>query len=204
MPTADFFSTLGLFVAREFLPANTCATIRAEVRSAAVRPTLVRESGHTYVVDENTRRTKWADVSPETVAFVAERLLSVKPELERQFDCRLESCQRPQFLVYRKGDFFLQHRDRGAEEDAPEFSRRRQVSAVTFLNGESNDAAPETYRGGSLTFYGLLDDEGLGGKSMGFPLIGEEGLLVAFPTDLVHEVTPVLDGERYTIATWFV
>ena len=73
-----------------------------------------------------------------------------------------------------------------------------------FLNDESAEPSSTTYEGGRLTFYGLLDDEGLGGKSMAFPVPGEAGLFVAFPTDVIHEVTPVLRGERYTIVTWFV
>ena len=107
--------------------------------------------------------------------------------------------QPPQFLLYREGDFFAppgrQHRS-----DAPGFVRQRSVSAVVFLNGRRE---PTNYSGGSLTFYGLMDD-GVGGESVGLPLAGETGLLVAFPSDLVHAVSPVTAGERYTVVTWFL
>jgi predicted 2-oxoglutarate/Fe(II)-dependent dioxygenase YbiX len=35
------------------------------------------------------------------------------------------------------------------------------------------------------------------------PLEAEEGLLIAFPAGVLHEVTPVLRGSRYTLATWY-
>jgi SM-20-related protein len=46
-----------------------------------------------------------------------------------------------------------------------------------------------------------MDDERA--RSVGFPLIGEAGLLLAFRPNLVHEVTPVTHGERCTVVTWF-
>jgi predicted 2-oxoglutarate/Fe(II)-dependent dioxygenase YbiX len=53
-----------------------------------------------------------------------------------------------------------------------------------------------------LTFYGLLP--GPAWERIGFPLRGEEGLLVAFRSEILHEVTAVRQGDRYTIVTWFV
>jgi SM-20-related protein len=41
------------------------------------------------------------------------------------------------------------------------------------------------------------------GARPGLPLSGEPGLLVAFDSAMVHGVTPVTRGERYTIVTWF-
>jgi hypothetical protein len=41
-------------------------------------------------------------------------------------------------------------------------------------------------------------------KTYGVPVIGEAGLLIAFGADMVHAVTPVTHGERYTIVSWFV
>jgi SM-20-related protein len=40
-------------------------------------------------------------------------------------------------------------------------------------------------------------------QSVGFGVEGEEGLLIAFRSDLLHEVTPVTHGERYTLVSWF-
>jgi hypothetical protein len=51
------------------------------------------------------------------------------------------------------------------------------------------------------TFYGVVDDPAW--RSFGVALAPEPGLLVAFPSHVVHEVTPVTAGDRYTIVDWF-
>ena len=42
MPNADFFSQMGLFVARGFLEPDACARVRADVESATRNPATVR------------------------------------------------------------------------------------------------------------------------------------------------------------------
>jgi SM-20-related protein len=74
------------------------------------------------------------------------------------------------------------------------------VSIVVFLNGEGDPADDQSYTGGSLTFYGLMRDARADDR--GFPVTGEAGLLVAFPSQLVHSVTPVTCGMRFTIVSW--
>src|SRR5205085_9991991 len=71
---------------------------------------------------------------------------------------------------------------------------RRRVSIVIFLNAGD-------YEGGALTFYGLVDDPSW--KTFGFALEATPGLLVAFPSHVRHEVTPVTAGDRYTVVDWF-
>ncbi len=43
-------------------------------------------------------------------------------------------------------------------------------------------------RAGALTLYGLFDQPDA--ETLGFPIEAEEGLLVTFPADVVHEVRP--------------
>ena len=200
MPNADFFTNFGLFVAKDFFDAELRAELLSEAHSAANTPATVGIKGDTYAVDESLRSTKLAEVSEATRSFVKERLLDLKPALERHFDMTLSDCQEPQFLVYREGDFFHRHRDLRPESDAAEFSKQRRVSVIIFLNGEDEVPGPEVYGGGSLTFYELMSGSGV---EFGIPLDGEPGLLVAFRPELVHEVTPVTHGERYTIVSWF-
>jgi len=87
----------------------------------------------------------------------------------------LSGCERPQFLCYRTGDFFHPHRDARDEPDAPDFLKARRLSVVLFLNDEADEAHGETYSGGALTFGGLIPNPP--GKTYGFPLRGENGLL---------------------------
>jgi SM-20-related protein len=189
MPKADFFARHGLYVAERFLEEDRCAAICAELRSASLAASKV-ERGGASVVDEEVRRTSLATVSSETAAEVGGRLEGIRRDLERHFQVRLGTCEPPTFAVYRPGDFFLPHRDAGTAEALS----ARKVSAVIFLNGEAEAPGPGTYGGGALTFYGLIEDPPW--DAMGFPVVGEAGLLVAFPAGMVHEVTAVTHGER--------
>jgi hypothetical protein len=81
------------------------------------------------------------------------------------------------------------------------YTQRRRVSAVIFLNSESEEPAEGTCGEGRLTFHGLLD--GSKWEQCPFPLKPEPGLLVAFPSEKIHEVTPVSHGLRSTVVTWF-
>ena len=204
MPNADFFTRFGLFVVRDFFEPELCAELLSEARSAAGAPaTVVRKGVTRTVVDEELRRTKQARVSEATSSLVEARLLALQAELETHFGMTLAYWQEQKFLVYREGDFFSPHRDSlgahvpGVSESAEE----RKVSVVVFLNGESEAPGPNVYGGGYLRIYGLMDDPRMEGY--GIPLIGEPGVLVAFRSELIHEVTPVTHGERFTIVSWF-
>jgi predicted 2-oxoglutarate/Fe(II)-dependent dioxygenase YbiX len=197
---AEFFTRFGLYAEREFLTPEECASLTDEIRAATGAPATVAE-GQGDAIDETYRRTKQAAVSPTTAARIGEKLLEAVPRLAKRFELGLVGVQAPQFLVYREGDFFRPHEDDSKKPDAPDFVRQRSVSAVVFLNGAS-PGDPAGYSGGSLTFFGLMDD-GHSGESVGLPLAGETGLLVAFPSHLVHSVSPVTAGERYTLVSWF-
>jgi len=73
------------------------------------------------------------------------------------------------------------------------------VSVTIFLNRHSDAPEDDTYRGGSLVFHDWRS--GQINKELG--LEGELGLMVAFRSETTHEVTPVIFGERYSIACWF-
>jgi SM-20-related protein len=199
MPDADFFTALGFFTQRGFLDSETCARLRVDMGASSRRVATVRTDHGTYDVDRSTRSTELADVAPEAVEFLERRLAAVMPEVSRHYGIPLKGLERLQFLVYRQGDFFQRHRDRGADED--NVSGARRVSAVIFLNREGDPSTSATYRGGALTLYGLFEQSEA--DTLGFPVEAEEGLLVTFPADVMHEVRPVEAGERYTVVTWF-
>ena len=169
--------------------------------AAPASAATVRTEDRAYDVDRSTRRTEWADVAPEAAELVEGRLAAVMAEVSRHYEIPLTGLQPLQFLVYRPGDFFQRHRDRGEGDDTPAFSRARRVAAIVFLNGEGDPSASTAYRGGALTLYGLFEQSEA--DTLGFPLEAEEGLLVTFPADVMHEVRPVEAGERYTVVTWF-
>lgn len=204
---ASFFARLGLYVREDFLPADTRSSLLATIRAAeASTSTLARATGD--AVDESQRSSKWALVGDDVHDAMAERVDALRPELERHFERPLGPPQKPQFLVYREGDHFQAHRDNSQTEATSDYARDRAVSVVTFVNGEGDD--DESFRGGTLTFYDLMGNlehqirrRSGGSEKVGLPLTGTPGLLVAFDSTALHGVSPVTQGERYTIVTWF-
>lgn len=205
MPNHDFFTHLGLFVLKDFLDAEFCAKYLSEARSATVAPVQILQRSGTKSInlirDESQRRTERIKVFASTESFIEARLLAIKPMLESHFNLVLTGCQTPLFYVYKERGFFGLHRDSIPEPDAPKVAHERRVSAIIFLNSTTEKPRRDCYGGGSLTLYGLIDDPRW--KPYGFPFIGEPGLLLAFPSDVFHEVKPVTYGERYTIVSWF-
>lgn len=200
MPAHDLFKKFGLFIADDFFDASECARLRAEMRERPfVHANVFKKDS--YVYDESVRRTRRADLSDETRGFVASRLQSIMPRVAGHFRQNLSYFEEPQFLVYQTGDFFRAHRDSGASELSPAHVSSRRVSLVIQLNDQTAEPAVETYGGGALVFYGLGGDARL--AKIGFPFPAQAGTFVAFDSTLLHEVTPVLHGERYTIVSWF-
>jgi len=198
MPTADFFCKFGLFAIEGFFDRDLCSQLCADVRAGISSIGLIG-SGK---VDRQIRSVNRVRVNDVSTALVRTRLIDVKPDLERHFDTVLTDSQGPHFLHYVTGDFYEYHRDRRSDQDAPAMAKSRRISAVIFLNGTSAEPRDNMYGGGALTFYELLDDPT--GRSLGFPLQAEEGLLIAFRADVPHSVAPVTHGDRYTIAGWYV
>jgi SM-20-related protein len=204
MPPGQVLANFGLFVKPDFLDADARQDLTDEIRSSTVTAdaTIVSEARGTKL-DTQARKTRNVKVSRDAQQVVAERLQALIPELEKHFGVQLKGFQAPSFLTYREGDYFHAHKDGDAHnDDVPEHIRERKVSVVMFVNSEAADPGDEVFGGGSLVFYGLMG--GGRGEGIGIPLNGTRGELVAFPSDVMHEVKPVTHGERHTIVSWFV
>jgi predicted 2-oxoglutarate/Fe(II)-dependent dioxygenase YbiX len=172
------------------------------MRSVAGTPATVSSPAN---VDH--RRTTMVQVSEETRRLVDQRLRKAIPALERHFAQTLSEMERPQFLVYRKGDYFRPHRDSPAEGSAYRNKpiRRvavRRISTVLFLNAEGAPEDEGHYGGGRLTFQRLVGKDAHG-EDMAHALHPRPGMLVAFRSQTVHAVTPVTHGVRCTVVSWF-
>jgi SM-20-related protein len=201
MVKTDFLSSLGLFVIKDFIEPERCSALRKVIAGTTAKRARVVDKGQ-QVLDEETRRTYDHFVDDETRSQMHSQLQSVIPQLEKHFDVKLSGCVPPRFLVYHIGDFFLRHPDNTMQPDLPESIKNRKVSVIVFLNDNDEEGTQsETFSGGTLNFYGLLPDARL--KNRSIPLKCKEGLLVAFRSDLHHEVRPVTRGERYSVVTWF-
>jgi predicted 2-oxoglutarate/Fe(II)-dependent dioxygenase YbiX len=97
------------------------------------------------------------------------------------------------FVRYPDGGFYRPHRDRGND---PQWTHaaRRAIALVLFLNSSRQVSPHGDFEGGVLRLFG--PDETIDVQP-------EAGTLVAFPADVVHEVTEVRGGTRDTVVDWF-
>jgi SM-20-related protein len=200
MPPISFFGSFGLLAVPSLLEEDLCAEIRREMAASGQVAATVRAAAGSYAVDQESRRTHRAEVSEETYSLVTERLLSLRKDVAEVFGVEVSGVQRPHFLRYGEGDFFEVHQDRGSDRKGADFELQREISTVIFLNDETDEPRTDTYEGGALTLFGLLDSDD---QSVGLPVQGEAGALIAFPSEMLHEVTPVTRGERFTVVSWF-
>jgi len=167
--------------------------------SAFQKATVIKDARE-GVLDEESRKVLSVRVTEGTWRSVRERLRGLKPSLEEHFRVSLsKKCHGPDFLIYHPGGFYRPHRD--CSEGSPDHIRARRVSVVMSLNAQSHEPAPDTFGGGGLTFYGLMD--GPEWSKCAFTLDPSPGLLVAFRSDILHEAQPVSFGKRYMVVTWF-
>jgi SM-20-related protein len=198
---SDLAKSFGLFLVRDFFDTQTCEEIITEMRSAWGGPATVYREGATIPVDESLRKTTRHMLSPATTEFVRQQLLAQRAAVEQHFQIHLSDCEEPQFLFYKKGDFFVPHMDGNSEHLEYDHLRIRRISVVIFLSRQSAEPATNTYCGGSLVFFESGSDTNR--KDLGFHLMGETGLLVAFRSETTHEVPLVTHGERYSIVCWY-
>ena len=181
-------------------------------------PTIYRD--HAFLrVDECARLRRAMDEGVEEVAEVLAGALargdavrraalieideSLRIGLETRFDAqrdaiaafhgvRLGAREGAGFIRYPEGGFYRPHRDRASAPDWPDAASRR-IALVLFLNS-SGEGDRGGFSGGTLRLY--VD-------ATPIEVRPQAGLLVAFPADALHEVTPVRGGTRDTVVDWF-
>ncbi len=164
-------------------------------------PAQIYKGGNSEAtIDEHARRALSVDVGSETARTVELALDGLREDLSRHFQRSLTDREPSNYLVYGPGSFFAPHRDRATKARAALDEGQREVAAVIFVS-PPQVVGTTGYLGGELRFYGLLD--GPEWHEVGFGCDATPGLLVAFPADTLHEVTPVTAGHRCTIVTWF-
>jgi len=212
MPTADFFNQFGFYTARNFLDRDFCADVCKEIQESPGHEGGVIPYGETGEVEwEHFKRRLESKMSDRTVKTIKAKLVDAIPEIEKNYEVELSDLQLLKFATYRTGDFYKAHVDFFTDENTPEelknisaspHSKERKVAVIIFLNDESEEPMDGAYCGGNLTFHGLMKESAFG--NFGLPIVGECGLLVTFQPSVLHEVTPITYGNRYSIATWYI
>jgi SM-20-related protein len=199
MSRNTILKTLGLFVEPDCLPADLCQNLREAMLAAPGAPASVDVNDTDSAVERHARLALSVDVPASLGAIVQRRLDARRDDLARHFGVNLATCEEPQYLVYEPGGLYRPHVDARPAVDRPG-QQSRLVSVVIFLS------TPETagrgdYEGGELRLFNLVD--GPEWRGVGLACDAVPGLLLAFRSDTIHEVTTVTRGFRCAIATWF-
>ena len=147
-----------------------------------------------FELQEDVRRAVQIDVADTELAMVDATLDAMRIPIASFYGLTLQSREGASFLRYETGGFYLPHVDRAHVPSWP-LTEQRQITIVLFLESSCEAEPSGGFRGGILR---LFPDEG---EPM--DIIPKAGMLVAFPADMRHEVTPVTSGRRDTIVDWF-
>ncbi len=168
-----------LYVVRGFLDGALCLTVRAAMDRGIAEAAEVLQEAMTEQHD--VRRAEMIEIDPDVLIRIERHLDDQLPAIEAFFGVPLAEREGTGFLRYPDGGFYLPHVDR-VEDAAWPGAERRTITVVVFLNDEG-------FSGGVLR----VDDAEVAPVA---------GTLVAFPADVLHEVTPVRGAPRDTIIDW--
>lgn len=174
-----------------FLSPAACQQLLAEL--AQVESSAAEFENYGPVSELPSRKTRLLQEPEACKQLFKQRLEHFAPALVRHFGIQPQRLEQPQFLLYLPGDYFRAHRDWAEAE----IYRERCLSLIVFLNDHQTEPG---FEGGRLSFLlpHALDPERL----QGVPIPPRAGTLLAFRPQLLHEVSPVSSGQRYTIAAW--
>ena len=154
-----------------------------------VEVTIFSDEGGGGLQDGRARTGTQAKVSMETERMFQDLVAAHIPAIERSMGLTdLVIKEPPFFFGYAPGDFFgLHHDDR--------FGRTVNISVYLNDELEAESTDSDGYTGGQLSFHGLIP----GNDAFGLPTRGVAGHLVAYPSHLMHQVSPILSGNRRAV-----
>jgi predicted 2-oxoglutarate/Fe(II)-dependent dioxygenase YbiX len=181
-----------VFIAEHAMDDATCRRVQAAMDIGVPEPTEIIEGDMT--VADDVRRASHIEVPPVIFELVDAHLDAQRDAAGAFFELPLEGREGVNLLRYDEGGFYKPHIDRAHLPAWPP-AARRALTVVLFLES-SRDADPAGgFSGGVLR---LFPD----GREP-IEIVPRRGMLVAFPADTIHEVSPVSGGHRDTVVDWF-
>jgi SM-20-related protein len=160
--------------------------LRTEMRQGPAEvATVLGDAGRTVL--PTVRQSDRIEVAAATRDAVLRILEDQRPRLEAHFGRQLGGgLEPPQFLRYGPGHFFVPHQD-GNTPLIHDRTRFFKVSVVLFVTDAGDHA------GGDFVLHGEP-------PAVIAPAAGK---LLAFTSETTHEVTPITEGERLSVACWY-
>jgi predicted 2-oxoglutarate/Fe(II)-dependent dioxygenase YbiX len=181
-----------IFIAEHAMDDATCRRVQAAMDVGVREPMEIIEGDMTVVDD--VRRASHIEVPPAIFELVDAHLDVQRDAIGAYFELLLNGREGVNLLRYEAGGFYKPHIDRAHLAAWPP-AAHRVLTVVLFLES-SRDADPAgRFSGGVLR---LFPDKG--GP---IEVVPRRGMLVAFPADTRHEVSPVVGGHRDTVVDWF-
>jgi PKHD-type hydroxylase len=132
------------------------------------------------ILNKKRRNTDIFWVDPNSVVgCIADKYIRMA-NVSAGWDYELTNTESIQIGRYYHGGFYGWHSDDIATTNNP-----RKLSFTLLLND------PKEFEGGKFELKGLKEQ----------PVL-EQGSIIVFPSSLIHRVTPVTSGERYSAVTW--
>lgn len=182
---------LALYTDPAFLDPVTCARIRRAMDAGSADDAEVLEDGIERRAE--VRRAASIEIDPSVVAEIEQRFDVLRPAIAAFFATPLSGREGAGFLRYHDGGFYTAHRDRADVPAWPD-AARRCIAVVAFLNGSRDGGSDGDFDGGTLRVW--MDERIV-------EVTPRAGTVIAFPADLLHEVTMVRGGIRDAIVDWY-
>lgn len=178
-------------------PQDCRATVQAMVQAGTVVGPVLRLSHDT--VDVNMRNCSEHLLDPVQAGPVVAGMRRVAQQAagEAKWSGRI-ALDGPKFCGYHAGGFFRVHQDRSEDPLDPGIVRARRLSIVCLLNDTTHHDGLPSYDGGTLVIHVPQPDGSRAPRNIRL----EAGSVVAFRSDLLHEVRPVRAGVRYSAVGW--
>lgn len=166
------------------VPKDICEGIIKENfdPEASTEGSYVGPDGNLTTGEKRNTKVCWAQPTSYVALLLFSHILHANQKAGWLFD--VDQIEPPQLGEYSVGGHYDWH------NDEPFYARKgnnlqRKLSISLFLSD------PESYEGGDFLFEGSDT-----------PLTRKQGSVIVFPSGVIHKVTPVTSGVRYSAVAW--